>query len=263
MRDGPVQVAHQGQAAGIFLFLATGVHGVAAARRFGLVHGRMGAPHQGIGVVRVAGKQRDPDADPRIEHQLRYLHRLVQGAQQAPRRLDRFFGAGVRQQQRKLGLADPRQRFTGRGGARQAPAQFLQQRIARLVAQHFVDFAKPAHFQVQQRQRVMLLPGRLDRRFHRFQQQRSIGQSGQGIVERQAGNGRLRGLVLRARAQVGDTIRKIVRQLAEQLDFRLVEVIGIGRGHCQRAEHLAFHAQRKGGRSTRNLSASALARSVA
>jgi hypothetical protein len=35
---------------------------------------------------------------------------------------------------------------------------------------------------------------------------------------------------------------KVVRQLAKQFDFCLVEGIGLGRGHCQRAEHLAFHA---------------------
>ena len=156
----------------------------APAIELGAVHRRVGVAQQiGGGRSRLVAHH-DADADGREQLLTLHHHGLVQHLQHAPRRAHGGFQRlGVAQQHGKLvtAHAGDHVRITQRG--QQAPPDFLQHRIARMVAHAFVDELEAVHIHKHHRKAAMLValqaclqPGQA------LQQVAAVGQAGQGIV---------------------------------------------------------------------------------
>jgi hypothetical protein len=190
-----------------------------AAPALGSVHGEVGGADQ-VGRAHPVGAQRDPDRDPDAQVAALDAERLLHRAQDPlgdHRRLGRL-GEPL-QQHRELVAAQARDGVAGAQRAGDPLGEGDEQLVADGVAEAVVDLLELVEVEEQQRAAVLrLAAGTPQRLLDAVNEQRPVGQPGEGVVQRLV----LQPLLL-------DVAVGRVRQGAGHADRRAVDV---ARGHA-------------------------------
>ena len=214
--DRPAQLEGQRQAAGIDVVFE-GIEGDPGARALRLIHGRVRASEQGVRILRVAGKERDPDAGSDLERLVLDHQRLLEGLQDARgRRARRGFVDDAREDDRELVATQAGDGVRFPQLALEPVRNVTQDVVAAVVPEGVVDLLEPVEVHHQQGQRMVFALAGQDGLPQTVEHQRSVGKIRQAVVEGQMLEGDL--LFLSRRDVLGhdDEKERFVRRTAHQ-----------------------------------------------
>jgi len=166
------------------------------------------------------------------------LDRLVQGDEDLLRQLRGLLGTTAGHQHGELAVADPYHRMSGVDRLHQARGDCQQKSIALQVAEGLVDLLDAPDLQLQNAERMALLPGGGNRLLKQLAQAYAVWQAGEGVSVGHAADGRLGLGGAGTGAQGGDAETQVVGSLRKQFNLLVTEGIGFGGVDTDGAEDL-------------------------
>ena len=187
--DGGPQFRHEGQAAHAVAVLPWFVDGIAQVVFLRLVHRHVGMLEQGLGIGSVVRVHGDADTDIDIEIHTGSWDRGFQA-------IDDLFRAALGSAQGGVGQQDGKfvaaQTCDGVAPAQQTVHPFphgLQQQIPAVMPEGVVDFLETIQVQDEQADGIAVAMSLFQGVGQAFEQQGTVGQAGQAIVQRPVGEG--------------------------------------------------------------------------